>query len=65
MAGHRIFLSEAQLVIADPCAELQQWHLETASGKGLSVFIPLSNVPLSRGPQELLPGSHVLQERKH
>ena len=34
MAGNPIFLSEAQLVIADPCAETQQWHIESATGKG-------------------------------
>ena len=34
MAGRRVFLSEAQLVIADPFAEVQQWHMDAASGRG-------------------------------
>jgi hypothetical protein len=34
LAGNPIFLSEAQLVLADPCAELQQWHLDSATGRG-------------------------------
>ncbi|CAK9015113.1 unnamed protein product [Durusdinium trenchii] len=65
MAGNPIFLSEAQLVIADPCAETQQWHIESATGKGLSIFIPLGNVALDRGLQELLPGTHVLHDPRH
>ena len=34
MAGRRAFLSEAQLVVADPFAEIQQWHLDAATGRG-------------------------------
>ncbi|CAE7449355.1 unnamed protein product [Symbiodinium sp. CCMP2592] len=62
MAGRRVFLSEAQLVIADPFAEVQQWHMDAASGRGLSVFLPLQNVAADRGPQELLPGTHALHD---
>ena len=40
MAGNPIFLSEAQLVVADPCAELQQWHIDSASGRGREVGTP-------------------------
>lgn len=61
--GQRVFLSEAQLIIADPCAEAQFWHLEGVGGPGLTAMIPLVNVALDRGPQELLPGTHWLQDR--
>ncbi|CAE7612910.1 unnamed protein product [Symbiodinium natans] len=60
IAGRRVFLSEAQLVIADPFAETQQWHMDAATGRGLSVFLPLSHVAPDRGPQEVLPGFRSL-----
>ena len=116
MAGNSIFLSEAQLVVADPCAEIQQWHVDSATGRGcfqlatlwwhgffifplecldgtytptktskrkvnqfvllvtacyqscsrksggLSIFIPLQDIALDRGPQEVLPGTHSLHD---
>uniref|UniRef100_A0A7S1MK30 Uncharacterized protein n=1 Tax=Alexandrium catenella TaxID=2925 RepID=A0A7S1MK30_ALECA len=62
--GSRVFLSEAQLIVADPIADAQSWHLDAAAGgPALSVFLPLAAVPQDRGPQELLPGSHALHER--
>jgi len=65
MAGNSIFLSEAQLVVADPCAEIQQWHVDSATGRGLSIFIPLQDIALDRGPQEVLPGTHSLHDPRH
>mmetsp|Transcript_92996 Transcript_92996/g.250978 ORF Transcript_92996/g.250978 Transcript_92996/m.250978 type:complete len:450 (+) Transcript_92996:68-1417(+) len=61
-AGRRVFLSEAQLIVADPCAEGQGWHLENAGGPGLTVFLPLSNIAADRGPQSVLPGTHHLSD---
>merc|ERR1719343_374298 len=57
-AGRKVFLSEAQLIVADPCAEAQGWHLDSVGGPGLTVFVPLSDIDTQRGPQALLPGSH-------
>lgn len=62
LAGGRVFLSEAQLIVADPCAEGQTWHIENSSAPGLTVFVPLSNITSDRGPQELLPGTHFLSD---
>jgi len=62
--GERVFLSEAQLIIADPLADAQKWHLDAVARPGLSFFIPLSVVTNERGPQELLPGSHHLHDRE-
>eukprot|EP00931_Biecheleriopsis_adriatica_P064244 TRINITY_DN39055_c0_g1_i1.p1 TRINITY_DN39055_c0_g1~~TRINITY_DN39055_c0_g1_i1.p1 ORF type:complete len:509 (-),score=96.62 TRINITY_DN39055_c0_g1_i1:36-1562(-) len=61
-AGKRIFLSEAQLIIADPLCEMQRWHLDAVGGRGISVFVPLTNVALDRGPQQVLPGTHSLHD---
>jgi len=58
--GSRVFLSEAQLIVADPLAEVQTWHLDATGGPGLSIFVPLTHVARDRGPQELLPGTHHL-----
>mmetsp|Transcript_73596 Transcript_73596/g.204517 ORF Transcript_73596/g.204517 Transcript_73596/m.204517 type:complete len:455 (-) Transcript_73596:88-1452(-) len=63
-AGDRVFLSEAQLVIADPCAEAQKWHLDQAAGPGLTIFVPLTNVEADRGPQAVLPGTHHLHDKQ-
>eukprot|EP00927_Polykrikos_kofoidii_P057825 TRINITY_DN52022_c0_g1_i1.p1 TRINITY_DN52022_c0_g1~~TRINITY_DN52022_c0_g1_i1.p1 ORF type:complete len:500 (+),score=73.71 TRINITY_DN52022_c0_g1_i1:57-1502(+) len=60
--GGRVFLSEAQLIIADPCAESQDWHLDATAGPGLTVLVPLSNVMHDRASQALLPGTHHLHD---
>jgi len=61
-AGARVFLSEAQLIVADPCAEAQGWHVENVAGAGLTVFVPLNSISDERGPQAILPGTHHLQD---
>ncbi|CAJ1362542.1 unnamed protein product [Effrenium voratum] len=38
--------------------------MDSATGKGLSIFIPLATVAPDRGPQELLPGTHALHDRR-
>merc|ERR1712216_833964 len=60
--GERVFLSEVQLIIAEPCAEMQQWHLDSVGGRSLSVFMPLVPVSAERGPQAVLPGTHCLND---
>eukprot|EP00929_Paragymnodinium_shiwhaense_P045301 TRINITY_DN23164_c0_g1_i1.p1 TRINITY_DN23164_c0_g1~~TRINITY_DN23164_c0_g1_i1.p1 ORF type:complete len:322 (-),score=32.87 TRINITY_DN23164_c0_g1_i1:218-1183(-) len=60
-SGGRVFLSEAQLIVADSCAEQQAWHLDNG-GRGLTVMVPLVDVPADRGPQAVLPGTHALHE---
>lgn len=63
--GSRVFLSEAQLIVADPIADAQSWHLDAAAGgPALSVFLPLAPVSQDRGPQELLPGTHALHKQE-
>lgn len=59
--GEQMFLSEVQLIVTDPNAEKQFWHLDSA-GSGLSVFIPLAPVRADLGPQHVLPGSHALSK---
>jgi len=63
-AGGQVFLSEAQLIITDPFADIQFWHLDCVGGRGLTAFVPLTDVPLDKGPQELLPGSHYLHDQR-
>jgi len=59
--GGQVFLSEAQLIVADPIADAQSWHLDSAGGNpALSIFLPLAPIPPGHGPQELLPGTHAL-----
>jgi len=60
--GEHVFLSEAQLIIADPCAERQMWHVDSTGGPGLTVLIPLTCVTEDRGLQEVLPGTHYLSD---
>lgn len=63
VCGERVFLSEAQLIVAEPMAKTQYWHLDVASGKpGLTVMVPLTAVSVTTGAQELLPGSHALHD---
>jgi len=58
--NHRCFLSEAQLVVADPCAESQAWYVNSAGGPGLTVVVPLARITADTGPYAMLPGTHVL-----
>eukprot|EP00928_Gymnodinium_smaydae_P040770 TRINITY_DN2761_c0_g2_i1.p3 TRINITY_DN2761_c0_g2~~TRINITY_DN2761_c0_g2_i1.p3 ORF type:complete len:227 (+),score=46.37 TRINITY_DN2761_c0_g2_i1:1807-2487(+) len=62
--GASVFLSEAQLVVADPCAETQRWHLDSVGGPALTVLVPLSTARASHGPQAVLPASHHLHDRR-
>lgn len=60
--GERIFLSEAQLVITEPWAEAQRWHLDKVGRMGLTVLVPLRHIGSNRGSQQLLPGSHHISD---
>lgn len=53
------YVSEVQLVVADPCAMEQFWHVDNAAG-GLTLFVPLTAVPTDLGPTLFLPGTHHL-----
>lgn len=60
--GSRIFLSEAQLIVAEPMADAQGWHLDSVGSTGLSVFLPLTRIGPDRGQQAVLPGTHNLHD---
>jgi hypothetical protein len=53
------YVSEVQLLLTEPCAVDQFWHVDNAN-HGLTVFIPLTPVPADIGPTLFLPGSHHL-----
>eukprot|EP00928_Gymnodinium_smaydae_P054036 TRINITY_DN37888_c0_g1_i1.p1 TRINITY_DN37888_c0_g1~~TRINITY_DN37888_c0_g1_i1.p1 ORF type:complete len:481 (-),score=51.42 TRINITY_DN37888_c0_g1_i1:66-1508(-) len=61
-----LYLSELQLLVADPCAVEQFWHVDNAAG-GLTVFVPLTSVSRDIGPTHVLPGTHRLlgQDRSY
>eukprot|EP00405_Crypthecodinium_cohnii_P036704 CAMPEP_0206545916 /NCGR_PEP_ID=MMETSP0325_2-20121206/12407_1 /ASSEMBLY_ACC=CAM_ASM_000347 /TAXON_ID=2866 /ORGANISM="Crypthecodinium cohnii, Strain Seligo" /LENGTH=452 /DNA_ID=CAMNT_0054044965 /DNA_START=97 /DNA_END=1455 /DNA_ORIENTATION=+ len=59
MENEKIFLSEAQIIINDPLAETQGWHLDNASGRpAITFLVPLTDIHHDRGSQAILPGSH-------
>lgn len=58
----RVFLSEAQLIIADPMAEQQGWYVNSVGGPGLTVFVPLARINSNSGTHQVLPGTHHLQQ---
>jgi len=53
----RPYLSEVQLVISEPCAAEQFWHIDNIS-PGLTVYVPLTAAPEEMGVTQFLPGSH-------
>jgi len=53
------YVSEMQLLVTDPCAEDQFWHIDNRF-RGLTLFIPITDVPADLGPDVFLPGSHHL-----
>mmetsp|Transcript_10790 Transcript_10790/g.23826 ORF Transcript_10790/g.23826 Transcript_10790/m.23826 type:complete len:493 (-) Transcript_10790:15-1493(-) len=58
-ARPQCFVSEIQLIISDPCAEDQFWHVDNTK-RGITCFIPLTDVSKELGATEVLPGSHYL-----
>lgn len=57
--GQRPYLSEVQLLVTDPCAVGQFFHVDNVQ-PGITVMVPLTNVPAEIGPTCFLPGSHHL-----
>eukprot|EP00927_Polykrikos_kofoidii_P087094 TRINITY_DN9953_c0_g3_i1.p1 TRINITY_DN9953_c0_g3~~TRINITY_DN9953_c0_g3_i1.p1 ORF type:complete len:504 (-),score=98.24 TRINITY_DN9953_c0_g3_i1:245-1756(-) len=55
--GSLPYLSEVQLIVSEPCAADQFWHIDNKAG-GITVFVPLTAVPEDMGPTHFLPGSH-------
>ncbi|CAJ1401824.1 unnamed protein product [Effrenium voratum] len=55
----RPYVSEVQLMVSDPCAVDQFWHVDNASS-GLTLVVPLTAIPQEMGATLLLPGSHHL-----
>mmetsp|Transcript_60494 Transcript_60494/g.128245 ORF Transcript_60494/g.128245 Transcript_60494/m.128245 type:complete len:486 (-) Transcript_60494:53-1510(-) len=52
----RPYISEVQLLVSDPCAVDQFWHVDNTA-PGLTLFIPLTEVPEDLGPTLFHPGS--------
>eukprot|EP00929_Paragymnodinium_shiwhaense_P036866 TRINITY_DN19714_c0_g1_i1.p1 TRINITY_DN19714_c0_g1~~TRINITY_DN19714_c0_g1_i1.p1 ORF type:complete len:494 (-),score=80.04 TRINITY_DN19714_c0_g1_i1:137-1618(-) len=59
LSGMQPYLSEIQLLVSDPCADSQFWHVDNAQS-GVTVFVPLTDVPADLGPTHFLPGTHHL-----
>ncbi|CAK9045862.1 Pentatricopeptide repeat-containing protein [Durusdinium trenchii] len=57
--GLKPYLSEVQLMVSDPCAVDQFWHVDNAAS-GLTLVVPLTAIPGDMGGTLLLPGSHHL-----
>jgi ectoine hydroxylase-related dioxygenase (phytanoyl-CoA dioxygenase family) len=53
------WISELQMLVTEPCAVDQFWHMDNAS-PGLTLYVPLTDVPENLGPMLFLPGSHHL-----
>jgi len=59
----RLFVSEIQLVVADPLAAQQSWHMDN-SKPGLTVVVPLVDFKYGKdgnGSMEVQPGTHLLR----
>jgi len=56
-AGQRPYVSEVQLLVTDPCAVDQFWHVDNTA-PGLTLFVPITEVPEDLGPTLFLPGTH-------
>jgi len=59
----RPYISEVQLIVSDPCAVDQFWHVDNTA-PGLTLLVPLTPVPAELGPTLFLPGSHHLFEER-
>lgn len=59
LAPQNTYVSEVQLLVTEPGAMEQFWHMDNAS-RGLTLFVPLTPVPIDVGPTLVIPGSHHL-----
>lgn len=57
--GEQIFVSEVQLIVQEPLASEQFWHVNNTS-KGVTVVVPLTKIPSGQGPEQIFPGSQKL-----
>mmetsp|Transcript_12899 Transcript_12899/g.29194 ORF Transcript_12899/g.29194 Transcript_12899/m.29194 type:complete len:467 (-) Transcript_12899:32-1432(-) len=60
--GAHVYLSEVQMIVADPFAAAQFWHLDNTLGPCLTVIVPLSDIGRDRGTQQVLAGTHALHD---
>jgi len=60
-AGRQPYISEVQLLVAEPCAVDQFWHVDNAA-RGLTLMVPLTELSEDIGPTMFLPGTHHLFE---
>lgn len=63
-AESRLYVSEVQLLISEPCAADQFWHADNVS-PGLTLIVPLTQAPEEVGATLLLPGTHHLLGETH
>lgn len=57
------YVSEIQMVVTDPGALAQPWHIDNAF-KGLTLVVPLTPMPEDMGPISFMTGSHHLFESR-
>jgi len=57
------YISETQILVAEPSAQKQFWHMDN-SAPGLTLFIPLTDIPSDAGPTVFLPGTHHFFDRE-
>jgi len=57
------YISETQILVAEPSAQKQLWHMDNRA-PGLTLYIPLTDVPSDTGPTVFLPGTHHFFDRE-
>lgn len=57
--SQNLYISEVQLLVTDPCAVDQFWHIDNTA-PGITVLIPLTPVSEEIGPTHFIPSSHLL-----
>ena len=62
-SSSRLMLSDLRLVIVDQAAEKSNWSLFNPRG-GFTVIIPLHDRDIRTGTYSLLPGSHLLADKR-
>jgi len=59
----RPYVSEVQLLVTEPGALDQFWHIDNAA-RGLTLFVPLTPLQEDMGPNLFVPGSHHFFEHE-
>ena len=57
--GGEVERTQLQLLVSDSGSADQFFHQDNAR-RGMTVLVPLVDVPLARGPTQLIPGTHGL-----